>query len=196
MSNVFNAGALQRAFFKIVIALFSLVSHWTLMSFRKIPNRGPGTIPYWGIHIRFYVHSPKNPLHLVQFSQQCWFHTLSTFDAWGHLPASSQTNWSIFTLFQYMSDFSTEIVASALSKSASTLSKFWRYSIRKLGTPGSPSTSSYLYWLSERSTSTSSLKICAINPRWCLVFSGILRQMPILNRYLPVPVWLADTCLG
>jgi len=40
-SNVFNAGALQRAFFEIAIASCSSVSNWTSMSFLKIRNRVP-----------------------------------------------------------------------------------------------------------------------------------------------------------
>jgi len=109
--------------------------------------------------------SPNHALHSVWFSYQCQFHTLWTFDIGGHLPASLETNLTMFIPFQHKSDFSLETVGSALSTFASRLSRLWRWSITILLTPGNPSAHTSLYGLFGPVTATSSTNISTNDPR-------------------------------
>jgi len=184
---------LQRASFKIAIAFCSSASHSSSTSIHKIRNRGPATITYGVISIRQYVECSKNALHSVLFSHQSQFFTLLTFDDCGHLDASPKANPTMFALFLHQSDFSAEIVPPALSLWASRLSRFWRYSITILWTPGSLSISSLPGRLFGPSPPALSTTISTVGPRW--VFSILQDTLTMLlpNQLLPLPVWSPDT---
>jgi len=108
---------------------------------------------------------------------------------------------TIWTLFQHQSDVSPEIVAPALSTSASTSSRFWRCSITKPRTPGCPSTTSSLCWLIGPCTPTSWTNDSAIDPsralsifRDSLTYADAEFAAPctsLVGRYMPWVVWKA-----
>jgi len=82
MSNLFNARALQIAFFRIPNTFLSAVSYCVSMSFRQIQNRDHPTIAYTATHIRQYMHSRKHVQHLIQFSHRGQLYTWMTFDSY------------------------------------------------------------------------------------------------------------------
>jgi len=145
------------------------------------------------------MQSPNNALHSVRFSHQGQFYMLSTSDACGHHPASPQTNPAIFTLFHHLSDFSPQMAAPGLSTSALTWLRFWRVSITNHRTPGSPSTSSFPYWLFGPFPPTPSTNNSEIDPRWGLrIFRHTLNNADtelvasctsVVGRYIPWVVW-------
>jgi len=79
---------------------------------------------------------PKSSPHFGLVSHQGQFHTLLTFDDCGPLPASPETNPTIFTPFQHLSDCTLWMASPPLSSLASTEWRFWRCSLTNFWTPG------------------------------------------------------------